>query len=347
MHKLAWLAVSLLAFAGFAGSACYADKSETAPVVAPAATARTYKHLGPVEVLDNGVVTLGVALKIGRIVSYQRKAAGEANWLGVVDEAAIPSWHWNPYGGDRIWPTSQLINPQIYKNGGWDPVIDGQPWEMLKRTPTSIEFRSGLSPQLGIRVTRHIELKEGSADVLHTVVVEKLKPSQWPVHVWAVTGLRKDVTGEPEGSRYFLLDNSPTVPHPDYLTYKLWPETPPKPKIFPMKELQTLHVAWAEKNLKAGTYGKWIAFICGNSAFLQTVAYDSNALYLEASNLQVYMMRDRQVYEIETLSPTWNMTEGETKTWQIHWQLVDLPTDGTTVEARASFLKTQAAMAGK
>ncbi|PTY05998.1 hypothetical protein DB346_01115 [Verrucomicrobia bacterium LW23] len=326
--------------------AVYAQDAEapkaSPPSPQPQAAPLDYKHLGPVQVLDNGVVTLGVAARVGRVVTYQRKTAAgpsEPNWLGITDEAPIPSWHWNPWGGDRIWPTTQLLNPQIYGNTGWDPVIDGAAWEIVTSTPTALEIRSGLSAHLGIRITRRFELRKNSPQVWQTIVVEKLKPSVWPVHVWTVTTVRKDVPGQPDSARYFLLDNVPGIPHPNYLPYRLWPDVVGKPKVEYNKPLRTLHVAMPEKYIKAGTFGTWIAYVEENSAFIQTVAHDRAAVYLEASNLQAYAKRETQIYEIEALSPTWHMAEGERKVWNVTWNLIDFPAAENTIEARSKYLK--------
>lgn len=301
-------------------------------LVAPLRATGPFEQLGPVETLDNGEVTLDVALKVGRIVAYHRK--NEPNWLHVEDRVPPAGWNWNPWGGDRVWPTAQALCTQIYGNGGFDPVIDGQPWELISKTKTTLEMRSGISPQLGLRITRRIELMPASSAVEHTFLVERVAPSIFPVHVWTVTGLK--------AGDYVLMESDPRVQHPGWKPFKMWPGlpkdgAPAKAALLP--GTRNLQVAWPQTStIKVGAFGRWIALVSGGSALRQTVSYDPKLLYLEESNLQTFLAPETSIYEIETLSPTWTLRTGEKETWTVRWQLVDFPADVTTAEQRAAFL---------
>lgn len=294
-----------------------------------------YQHLGPVETIDNGVVTLQVALNVGRIVSF--KQANAADWIVVFDEEPIPSWNWNPWGGDRMWPTAQHLNLQIYNNDGFDPVIDGEPWELISKTATSLEMRSGISPELGLRVTHKIELVAESAEVLHTYLVERLADSVYPVHVWAVTGVR-------EGDYILMESVDPAKTHKYRQTYRRWPaEYPAVPMVESLADSQVLKFEWAQDDQqKIGSYGHWVAMVHGRQAFCQNIEYQPNELYLERSNLQAYVNTERSTYEIETLSPTYFLNKGEHREWTVHWQLLELPTDAVTPQQKAAFIGTKA-----
>ena len=301
-------------------------------LVRPLPAAGPFKVLGPVETIDNGVVTLDVTPKTGRIVGYQRK--GEANWLANEDREPNPGWNWNPWGGDRVWPVAQFLNHQIYGNNGFDPVIDGQPWEVVKKEAGALTLRSGVSPQLGVRITRQIELVAGSAAVVHTFTIERVADSVFPVHIWTVTGVRS--------SDYMLVESDRRTRHAGWKPFKWWLDVSVEaPKATLYKELDTLHVPRPAEALKVGTYGRWIAAVSGSSAFVQTIAYEPPALYLEASNLQVFMNLAQNLHEIETLSPTWQLAKGESRTWQVRWDLVDAPSpkeSPATVAQRAAAL---------
>lgn len=289
-------------------------------VAHPCAQAAEFVHLGKVEFIENQTVRLGVALKVGRIVSFQRKEGKE--WLVVEDKASNPGWFWNPWGGDRVWPTAQFLLPQIYGNTGFDPVIDGQPWEVLARSESSIEFRSGLSPQLGIRIIHGIELLPSG--VMHTYQVVKEQPSPFPVHVWTVTGISL-----PD---YALLESDAQIPHPGNLPFKWWREHATKvPDGKLLGASRALKIAPSPKT-KIGTYGTWIAAVRGEEAFLQVISYDPAQLYLEASNLQFYADPRQGIHELEGLSPTWYLNPGETKTWKIVWRIVDIPESAGDVQ---------------
>lgn len=293
-----------------------------------------FAQLGPVETLDNGAVTLQVALRIGRIVSFHRH--GEPDWLVVHDQAPNPGWNWNPWGGDRMWPTAQALNPQIYKNAGFDPVIDGQPWKLVSKTTTTLEMRSGISPRLGLQVTHRIELIGTTTDVLHTYRVECLAESNFPVHVWTVTGVR-------EGD-LMLMESDPRVAHAGDKPYKMClggcPSSPLQASLLPGTRI--LSFAWSkDAGLKLGTYGRWMSLVSGSTAFCQSIAYDPELLYLEESNLQGFVDAETGTYELETLSPTWFLGKGETRQWTVRWRLLDLPPTAKTVAAKAAFLKEQ------
>lgn len=289
-----------------------------------------YEHLGPVEVLDNGVVRLEVALEIGRIVSFQPKDAPD--WIVAFDQETIPSWNWHPWGGDRVWPTAQYLNLQIYGNDGFDPVIDGSPWELLSRTDRSLVMRSGISPELGLQITHHIELGVDSADVLHTYEVERVGESAYPVHVWATTGVS-------EGD-YILMESDPVKNHLHRKPYRRWERIyPNKPTATLVPDSRVLQFTWeTDDQQKIGTYGNWIAMVRGRQVFYQQIDFDPNELYLELSNLQAYVNRERLTYEIETLSPTWALRKGETREWTVRWSLIDLPKEVQGVESVSAFL---------
>jgi len=291
--------------------------------------------LGPVETLDNGTVTLQVALHVGRIVSYHRH--GEADWLVVHDEPPRPGWNWNPWGGDRMWPTSQAINYQIYHNNGFDPVIDGQPWDLISKTPVALEMRSGISPQLGLRVTHRIELIGKTAGVLHTYRVERLSESNFPVQIWTVTGVRAD--------GFMLMESDPRIKHDDYKPYKTWLgqgyTATPAASLLPHTRI--LRILPPEQDaLKLGAYGRWVALVSGGSAFFQSVDYLPAQLYMDACNLESFIDPATGTYELETISPTWFLRKGETRKWTVRWRLLTLPPAAKEPAAAAAFLQAQA-----
>ncbi|HSI84093.1 MAG: hypothetical protein ACAI35_16065 [Candidatus Methylacidiphilales bacterium] len=304
-------------------------------LLAPAAgLAQTAGYFGPLITLDNGKVTLQVSPKTGRIVSYQR--TGEQNWLAVTDKPPIPGFPWNPWGGDRVWPTVQSLNQQIYKSEGCDPVIDGQPWDLLSQTPASLEMRSQISPQLGLHITRRIKLVPDSTKVIHTFHLERIADSPFPVHVWTVTGIRP--------GNHIWIESDPAIPHPDKKPFKWWRDSAPSteiPRASLMETTRVLQVPLPAKSLKTGTYGRWIAAVNNTSAFLQTTAYHADALYLDASNLQTYLSPQYAIYEIETLSPTWFLRKGECIEWKVQWQLLDFPSPAGTDKDKAEFLGFQ------
>lgn len=293
-----------------------------------------FAQLGPVTTLENGAVSLDVALRVGRIVSFQRP--GEANWLVVHDEVPNPGWNWNPWGGDRVWPTSQTLNYQIYRNNGFDPVIDGKPWELVSKTATTLEMRSGISPELGLQVTHRIELVGKTAEVVHTYRVERVSESKFPVHVWTVTGVR--------AGDYMLMESDARVKHEGYKPYRTWAGSdftaPPAAALLPGTRILQVFPP-KDSSMKVGTYGRWIALVSGRSAFWQQVNYLPDELYLDACNLEAFMNTKTETYELEALSPTWFLAKGESREWTIRWRLVDFPSEATAPPVIATFLQAQ------
>ena len=295
-----------------------------------------FAQLGPVTTLDNGTVTLDVALRVGRIVSFHRH--DEPDWLVIHDEVPHPGWNWNPWGGDRMWPTSQALNYQIYRNNGFDPVIDGKPWELIAKTATSLEMRSGISPELGLQVTHRIELVGKTTEVLHTYRVERLTESNFPVHVWTVTGVR--------AGDFMLMESDARVKHEGYKPYKTWMGldymSKPTASLLPDTRILQVHRPTAKESLKLGTYGRWIALVDGNSAFLQSTDYLPDQLYLDACNLEAFMSKELATYELEVLSPTWFLRKGESREWTVRWRLLDFPSEVKNARVMAAFLNERA-----
>jgi hypothetical protein len=295
-----------------------------------------FTQLGPVTTLDNGAVSLDVAPRVGRIVSFKRP--GEANWLVVHDEAPKPGWNWNPWGGDRMWPTSQTLNYQIYRNNGFDPIIDGKPWELIAKTATTLEMRSGISPELGLQVTHRITLIGKTAEVVHTYRVERLVGSKFPVHVWTVTGVR--------AGDYMLMESDARVKHEGYKPYRTWMSqdftAPPVASL--LAGTRILHVLPPKPgSMKVGTYGRWIALVSGGSAFFQQTDYLPDELYLDACNLEAFMDTQKGTHELETLGPSWFLQPGEIREWTVRWRLLDFPAKAKSPADKAAYLEAKSA----
>lgn len=313
------------------GVAIFAALWALAPVP-PVAAREPFLHLGAVEAIDNGVIRLEVAPQVGRIVSLRR--LGGREWIAVTDAPPPPGWHWNPWGGDRIWPTAQFLNYQIYGNNGEDPVIDGKPWKVVSQTRTTIELESGLSPELGLVVTRKVELPPGRAEVIQTFRIERRQPSAFPVQAWVITVIPK--------ADAILMESDVKGVHPNRKPFTWWKEQSaglPPAVLLDSSRILKVDLAGA---MKVGTYGRWIAGVAGNEAFLQTISYFPKELYLEASNLQTFWDPKTGICELETLSPSWNLREGESRSWTVRWQLVEFPEQATSIEQKARMLQKAA-----
>lgn len=297
--------------------------------VPPAAAREPFQHLGPVEAIDNGVIRLEVAPQIGRIVSLRRP--GGKDWLAVTDAPPPPGWHWNPWGGDRLWPTAQFLNYQIYGNNGEDPVIDGKPWKVLSRNKAAMELESGLSPELGLVAIRRIELPPGRAEVIQTFRLERRQPSAYPVHAWVITVIPK--------MDAILMESDEKSVHPNRRPFTWWKEQ--SASLPPAELLDSTRILKVDLGpaFKVGTYGSWIAGLAGDEALLQTISFLRGELYLEASNLQAFWDPKTGICELETISPSWNLRQGESKTWTVRWQLIEFPAETVSLRQKAELLE--------
>jgi hypothetical protein len=280
------------------------------------------------------VVRVEVAPQIGRIVSFQR--VGGREWLAIKDAPPPPGWHWNPWGGDRLWPTAQFLSHQIYGNNGEDPVIDGAPWKIVSQTKTAMEIESGLSPELGLVATRRIELPPGLAEVIQTFRYERRQSSPFPVHVWAITAIAK--------ADVILMESDAKSVHPQNKAFRWWKDQSPAgpPPAALLEGTQVLR-ADVQDAMKLGTYGTWIAGLRDREAFLQVITYPRGQLFLEASNLQAYWEPKTGICELETISPSWNLPEGESRSWTVRWKLVEFPEGMDSMETKAEALQKAAA----
>lgn len=286
------------------------------------------KHLGPILTLDNGVVAVDIATTLGRITGFQRP--GEDNWIQIFDEAASPKTDYKPWGGDRVWPLLIQFAPQAYGAPNFDLAIETGPWAVTASGANFIELRSPDSAPLGLRIIRRVELPPGRAEVINRIRLERFADNPFPVQVWAVTSIPRVDT--------VYAERDATVRQNDDTGFKRWPAAfTEEPRATKLAQGRVLRLEFAREKTKAGTYGRWIAAVRADSAFLQTVAYDPSAFYPDESNLQLYSEVARDYHELETLSPSWHLRAGEHRDWTVRWTLVDFPAADDD-ETRAALL---------
>jgi hypothetical protein len=87
--------------------------------------------------------------------------------------------------------------------------------------------------------------------------------------------------------------------------------------------------------LKAGTFGRWIAHVQGQSAFVICAPDIQPLPYIENSNLQVFSYSGKfPFYEMEVTSPLYALRVGESFHTQEKWLLMDLHSDEAVEQAR-------------
>lgn len=282
--------------------------------------------------IGNGRVKLGVSPGVGRIVHFGPADGPNLIWLAspsVYDEPVTdrPGQAYYNLGGDKLWPLPQPLWKRAFGVGGWPPdgVIDGQPWTLVESTDRRIVIESRVSPALGVRARRTIELAENEPRVTITNSLTRVEASPFPVHLWTVT--------QTVSPRVVLLDVSADRPAstPTWL-----------PMISPHEATRRVSVLGDGRavavdlsddgSVKVGTFGRWIAGVYDDLIFLQTTPYDPTGAYPDASSLQTYS--DANYTELELLSELAHLQPGESLSNRVTWQLVGRPETASLEQVR-------------
>lgn len=271
--------------------------------------------LGQTHVLENATCRVVIAPKIGRIIDFHTH--NTPNWFApILDKPLADGQAWPSYNGDKLWPTAQFLWPQIYGDMIPDPVMDKAAWSVISEDKTSITLQSGISVPLGIQAVRQITLHEDQAELSQRYTLERIQPSSYPVCVWTISSC---TMGD-----YALLDCQSSPSHAGNRRYHTFGQAQ-----YPLLNAEILETGNTAKftwptsgSSKIGTYGKHVALIRANEAFIQTVNWDKSACYLEESSLQAWVGIENGFCEIETSSPYWHLRVGESADWEIKWKLV-------------------------
>ncbi|MEM1211563.1 MAG: DUF4380 domain-containing protein [Planctomycetota bacterium] len=294
--------------------------------------------------LTNGSARLGVSPTAGRAVVFGTIDGPNLLWHAPPKELA--NWRQprtdhprKPYanlGGDKVWLLPQGRWPIAYGGqGAWPPdgVIDGQPWTRLNAPPNSITIQSPICPATGIQLTRTFTLNRSQPIAVTTTTATKRQPSSLPINIWTVTQIinpdhtllhRTANSPPPINTAGWVdlvagrpMDNRVTPVSANTLRFQLPAHDASDPNKPP-------------RGGKIGTLGRWVAAVYPDLPqtpryFVQTITVDPDAMYLDASNLQVY--HENRYTELETLSPGVHLQPGESLQHTVVWQLTDqLPT---------------------
>jgi hypothetical protein len=275
--------------------------------------------------LRNDQYVVRVSPGTGRIVHFGRP--GGENLLWIMPTRALDGGHpqrdGRPYfnfGGDKIWPLVQALWPRAYGGrGGWPPdnVVDGGMWQIPPRAAAAsagprLAMQSPLQPALGSVLLRELFLFD---DLEITNRVQRTQPSPFPVHLWSVTQV--------QSPPYVLMDQQPDRPTEDaFATFGNDRDAAEDVEV--LEGLNALRWRFDhEGGGKAGSYGHWLAAIypADDLLFVQWHdSYDPQGMYPDDSNLQVY--KDGTYTELELLSPSEHLQQGESLETRVMWQLM-------------------------
>ena len=300
----------------------------TAPAPAADEAASTEPRVFPDAVaLDNGEVRLEVSPAAGRVVHFGRTGERNLLWIASPEAALLTAADGQVYdnvGGDKLWPTSQLLWGAATGNEHWPPdgVIDGSPWELVVADDERIVIRSPESDDYGLVVTREFSLAPGAPKVRISNTLLRTATNPFPVSAWTVTQVETPETAVLDAAGDRPAGTPATAPLTDDTAEKVDGRTV---AIGPPASGATAWEQEGPQHAKLGSYGRWVAAVYPNLTFLQRTAYDPAGGYLDASSVQVY--RGDPYLELELWSPLAQLAPGEELTSEVVWELLEVPAE--------------------
>ena len=288
---------------------------------------KNHEKWGEIISLSNGIIEIKIPTTIGpRITACRFK--GERNIFYEAPDAKkyVNSEEWYPYGGHRLWHAPE-VNPRSY-------YPDNQPVK-IEQTADSIAFIQDMEMSTRIQKSMRIHLEtEGN-----TLKIDHILTNQgmWPVELagWALSMMR------PNGKAIIPLPRK--VPFPQALqpnhAISVWPYTNLADERLTFSErFITIHQdpqAEAPLKLGMGCRSNWIGYFMGDSLFLKKFNYVDKGKYPDfGCSVEVYA--DRNMLEMETLSPLQTIGPGESIThpeeWGL-WKMSGMPTNDQEIES--------------
>ncbi len=302
---------------------------------------------GPITI-TNGEIRLTINPSVGRAVDFGR--VGGPNILRLTDSSVLTNAKadvagYQAYGGDMLWPAQQNQWGGIRGFGGtWPPLneMDGPNWTVVDQDASHVTIRSPQGPLLGLVAERRFELKPNGTEVLITNTFErKLLPTrvqQFPVLIWSDTSVVEPL--------YTLADVSPDRPiMPTFVTLN---NTNPTSLVTNLNSNTALRFnnrghgpgqPVSADMQKLGMYGNWAAAVYANDVFLQRTDFDSQGLFPDSANTEIYSAQATggEYVELEILSGAKSLQAGQSMTNRVHWHLLDRP-EGVSDEELAQRL---------
>lgn len=274
--------------------------------------------------LENAQARVVIRPDIGRVISFARR--GGENRLWVADDPNAFGAPMPLYGGLKIMVSPEVLWPQIRGVKHSDPATDGGSWNVLEQSSLHVRMQT-FSKDLGITVTWTIRLHDERAELQIDYDVKRTTNNPFPVHLWSITQIPL------EGDLY--LSSLPHVPDP----YRncIWAlKLDDVVEIFPEQQALRFSGVAVNEPLKIGTFGRWIAHIKENEAFVVCAPEVERRAYVEGSNLQAFSWAGRfPFYEMEVTSPLYDLRLGESFQTLEKWMLLDLPKSGAVDEIHA------------
>ncbi len=319
-HRVVMLAITTLMTIGCRSTNPVAPPAPSPPLVFPDQIT-----------LRNGSIQLGVSAAVGRVVAFGPLNGPNLIWIAdesAVDQPvpghAVPGQQYINYGGDKLWLAPQPLWARATGNVEWPPdgVIDGEAWNVTQQTPRSLTIESRESPHYGVVVQRTFELHPTLPRVTTTNTVRRIKPNPFPVQAWTVT----QVIHPPQVLMDIATPRPIDRPRVQMLTETTADKVKGRVELIDDQSAAVWQIR-GDAHAKLGTFGRWIAGVYDDYAFLQTTDFDPDGAYPELSSIQAYYA-DSYV-ELEVVGPLIQLAPGESLSNQVIWELIPRDADQT------------------
>lgn len=275
----------------------------------PHATLRT-------ERISNGRVTVLVAPSVGRVIGFGPADGADLLWrLPDPPEPADAQTHYVNWGGDKVWPTVQMIWPRLASDGLWPPPFRSERpgWSLKERAEYRIVLESPVDPTLGTRTHREIALAQNASRLTIRNRIVRVHANPYPVTVWSVTQVRMP--------RYTLLGLADERPLPERPWIWLAASNDSATQWIDRLGQAVRFDPPGKPSTKLGTLGPWVAGVYDQHVLVQHHRFDPSGAYPDGSSVQVYA--DERYAELETLSACRYLQPGETLEHTVIWRLLD------------------------
>lgn len=273
-------------------------------------------------VLENAAVRVVIDAERGRVMEFLPKSPDATNllWLNTDDrrEAEAAQAGYQNWGGDKVWPTPQPA--WRYGIGRiWPPdeTTDGGPAHGERLSERRAKLTFPVSAAFQTQLERDFELDPAHAVLRIRNRLVQVGRSPFPAQLWSITQVPL-----PARVLFDVAADAPPLEQPVNLN-GLRAKPPLGPVAF-VEGTVARGQSWvafrpnAAHQQKLGTLGRWIAGVWPQGVLLQTIAFEPDGFYPEATSLQLYH-NDRYA-ELETLGPARVLAPGESLESVVVWQ---------------------------
>jgi len=325
----------------------------------------TFRGWNAIEV-QNGTIRLVAVPEIGgRIMAYD---LGDAHFIYVDNELAGKLFSaeenqgdgslaaWKNYGGDKTWPSPQGWDTDDQWHGPPDPVLDTGRYQANYGCDTLsawVEMTSPEDPRSGVQITRRFTIYAGSSRVDVHLSFRNISQREVRWSIWDVMQLDAS-RRNPDGSLTYdpacsiTTRINPASRFKDGFYVMFGDPSNPQWRADHSRGLVEANYLWEIGKIGIDTDCGWAAFnnLSKGCAFTEMFTNHPEAQYpddgvgvecwtvgrgkvanLDYEQTSIYLM------EVEILSPFYNFSPGEVKSFEITWGVSK--TAGQVLDAKA------------